>query len=374
MRIAILFTYPIYYTSVTITAGQWLKEPDRERQIAAMMTRMGHQVELWAAGETDKTVIQPAGNNKNYTIRIFKTNAKGKKSKYHFSDELVEYARAFAGDFHILKGIDGGAGTRLLRQYLCRRKNIRPFGFIIGGGHYSRYVPLAEVVFYETGPQKQVLQLPGRRLWRERVREENLIRLPKWVDTDVFCPRENPVKEWDILVVGRLIPRIKNYEALGLLSRHFRVAAAGDGPEETRLRSLYPGIHWLGHIPHRELPGCFNRARLFMHTSFRDFYPRVIVEAMACGVPCAAFSEGITAEVLPRECGILVNTRDFIRPLLELLNDEKRLLKMGRQSREYVLEHAGNHACEKAVKKMFHRLETRPGFQGFPSRPPAEVK
>lgn len=374
MRIAIVFTYPIYHASVTITKEQWLKGPDREREIAAIITRMGHQVELWAAGETTETIVQPAGNNNNYTVRIFRTNPKGKRSKYHFSDELVEFARGFAGDFHILKGVDGGVGTRLLHGYLCRGKDIRPFGFIIGGEYYSRYVPLAEVVFYETAAQKQVLQFPGWRSWRKRVPEENLIRLPKWVDTDVFCPRENAVKEWDILVVGRLIPGYKNYEALGLLSRHFRVAVAGDGPGEARLRTLYPNIHWLGHIPNRELPACFNRARLFMHTSFRDFYPRVIVEAMACGVPCAAFAEGITAEVLPPECGILVNRRDFISPILGLLKDEKRLLRMGEQSREYALEHSGDQACGKAVEKMFHRLETHPKFRGFGSQPQTETK
>jgi glycosyltransferase involved in cell wall biosynthesis len=373
MRIAIVFTYPIYHASVTITVKQWLKEPDREREIATMITRMGHQVELWAAGEYPESIIQPAGNNKNYTIRIFKTNPKGKRSKYHFSDELVEYARDFAGDFHILKGVDGGIGTLLLHQYLCRGKNIRPFGFIIGGDYYSRYVPTAEVVFYETNAQKQVLQFPGWRFWRKRVPQENLIRLPKWVDTDVFCPQENAVKEWDILVVGRLIPGYKNYEALGLLSRHFHVAVAGDGPGEARLRSLYPGIYWLGHIPNYELPAYFNRARLFMHTSFRDFYPRVIIEALACGVPCIAFAEGITAEVLPPECGILVNRRDFVPPILGLFKDEKRLLRMGLQSREYALKHVGNHACGKAIEKMFHRLEKRPKFQAFPSQSQTDI-
>jgi hypothetical protein len=49
------------------------------------------------------------------------------------------------------------------------------------------------------------------------------------------------------------------------------------------------------------------------------------------------------------------------------LKDEKRLLRMGQESREYALEHAGNHACGKAIEKMFHRLETRRKFQGFGS-------
>jgi glycosyltransferase involved in cell wall biosynthesis len=347
-----VLTYPLYHASPVMTVERWLEQPDRERMIAALMAQMGHQVELWAAGEIAVEI-----NEKDYKIRIFKANKKSKKSKYHFSKTLVTHARRFAADLHILKGVDGGVGTFLLQNYLEPSK--RPFVFIIGGEYYSKYVPGAEIVFYESQKQKQMLQSPGWRFWRKKIPGENLVRMPKFIDTQVFCPMDREPKKWDILVVGRLIPGYKNYDALGLLSQHLRVAVAGDGPEAVRLRDLYPNVDWLGYIPNLQLPQYYNRSHLFMHTGLRDFYPRVIAEAMACGLPCIAFDRTIDPEVLPSDCGLLVPQYNFIPPILELLKDKKRLREMGRQARGHALKHMGKDTYQKAFEKMFLRLEAR---------------
>jgi glycosyltransferase involved in cell wall biosynthesis len=320
--------------------------------VAGLMAQMGHQVELWAVGDIADEISE-----KDYKIRIFKPNMKRKKSKYHFSEALVAHARQLAADLHILKGVDGGPGTFLLQNYLEPYK--RWFGFIIGGEYYSTYVPRAEIVFYETQKQKQILQSPGWRFWRKRIPGKNLVRMPKFIDTRVFSPIDQEPKKWDILVVGRLIPGYKNYDVLGLLSGQFRVAMAGDGPEAARLRALYPNVDWLGYIPNLQLPQYYNRSHLFMHTGFRDFYPRVFAEAMACGLPCIAFDRTISPEVLPSGCGLLVPHRNFIPPILELLKDKKRLQKMGQQARLHALKHMGKDACQKALEEMFLRLDER---------------
>jgi glycosyltransferase involved in cell wall biosynthesis len=189
------------------------------------------------------------------------------------------------------------------------------------------------------------------------------VRFPKFIDTQVFRPGPEVPKEWDILVVGRLISRYKNYAVLAALSQRFRTAVCGDGPEAARLQSLYPQVNWLGYIPNHELPHYYNRAHLFMHTSFRDFYPRVLAEAMACGLPCIAFKKGIAPEVLPPDCGLLVSHRDFTGPIAELLKDHPRRLQLGQQARRHALEHMGADACLKALEKLFLRLESRPAFQ-----------
>jgi glycosyltransferase involved in cell wall biosynthesis len=246
-------------------------------------------------------------------------------------------------------------GTSLLQNYLEPAK--RPFVFIIGGEYYSKYVPGAEIVFYETQKQKQMLQSPGWQFWRKKIPGENLLHMPKFIDTQVFCPMDREPKKWDILIVGRLIPGYKNYDALNLLSRQFRAAVAGDGPEETRLHDRCPNIDWLGYIPNLQLPQYYNRSHLFMHTGLRDFYPRVIAEAMACGLPCIAFDRTIAPEVLPLDCGLLVQQRNFILPISELLKDKKRLREMGQQARKHALKHMSKDACQKALKEMFLHLD-----------------
>lgn len=352
MRVAVVLTYPLYHNSPVMTAERWLGQPDRERIIAALMAQMGHQVELWAVGEVGADIEE-----RDFKIRFFKPDKKSKKSKHHFSETLVIHARQFAADLHILKGVDGGVGNSLLQNYLEPSK--RPFVFIIGGEYYSKYVPGAEIVFYETQLQKQMLQSPGWRFWRKKTPGENLVLMPKFIDTQVFCPMAQEPKEWDILIVGRLIPRYKNYDALDVLSRQFRVAVAGDGPEETRLRDRCPNVDWLGYIPNLQLPQYYNRSHLFMHTGLRDFYPRVIAEAMACGLPCIAFDRTIAPEVIPSDCGLLVQQYNFIPAISDLLKDKKRLRGMGLQARKHVLKQMGKEACKKALEEMFLRLEKR---------------
>jgi hypothetical protein len=61
----------------------------------------------------------------------------------------------------------------------------------------------------------------------------------------------------------------------------------------------------------------------------------------------------------------LVNQHNFIRPIRELLKDEKRLMKMGRQSREHALKHTGKNACRKAIEEMFRHLGARPDSPGL---------
>jgi glycosyltransferase involved in cell wall biosynthesis len=352
LRVVVALTYPLYHASPLMTVERWLEQPDRERMIAALMAQMGHQVELWAVGEIAGEI-----NEQDYKIRIFKPNKKSKKSKYHFSESLATYARRFAADLHILKGVDGGVGTFLLQNYLVPAKRL--FVFIIGGEYYSKYVPEARIVFYETQKQKQMLQSPGWRFRRKKIQEENLVRMPKFIDTQLFCPMDQEPKKWDILVAGRLIPGYKNYDALGLLSQHFRVAMAGDGPEEARLREFYPNVDWLGYIPNPRLPQFYNRSHLFMHTGLRDFYPRVIVEAMACGLPCIAFDRTIDPDVLPSDCGLLVPRNNFIPPISGLLEDKKRLREIGRQARQHAIKHMSKDACQKALEEMFLRLSNQ---------------
>ncbi len=360
MRIAITFTYPIYHDGQAVE--HWFNQPTRERLMASLLAEMGHHVEIWAGSDRGGTRnVDGEAEKKGYVMRVFPTQPKEKRTKYHFSTALVQYAREYNPDLVLLKGVDGGLGTRLLRHYL--RPEHRSFGFIIGGEYYSSDVPRASVVFYETERQKQLLKFPRPRWFKRPVDDEALVRLPKYLDLELFRPVPNETKSWDILVVGRLVPNFKNYDALGRLSRRFRVAVAGGGSRAESLRAQYPEVEWLGPVIYEELPRFYNRARLFMHTSFRDFYPRVIAEAMACGLPCVAFDDAIAPDVILPGCGLRLHRKNFIVPIRELLDNPGQLEKMATNAREYAKENVGAAACRKAVLEMMRRLR-RQGING----------
>jgi glycosyltransferase involved in cell wall biosynthesis len=86
------------------------------------------------------------------------------------------------------------------------------------------------------------------------------------------------------------------------------------------------------HIPFTErVAEYFSAADIFALTSREDPYPTVVMEALACGVPCVAFDEsGGIPELLRKEkagrVAKLADTEDFLAELTSLLDHEKLLL------------------------------------------------
>lgn len=124
-------------------------------------------------------------------------------------------------------------------------------------------------------------------------------RLRDWthgVDTQLFAfaaePREcaglgrlaRPVS----LFVGRLSHE-KNIQAFLNLDIPGSKVVCGVGPLEQDLRERYPGVHWVGVLPRRELAEVYAAADVFVFPSLHETFGLVMLEAMACGTPVAAF-------------------------------------------------------------------------------------
>jgi glycosyltransferase involved in cell wall biosynthesis len=352
VRIAFVQTYPIYHDGVD--TADWLSINGREVEMASHLARSGNELEFWAVGVRPSVVDIPGQGEALFPLRIFPPRHFRGRTRNHASPALLSRARSFRADLHVLKGTNGGVGIHLLREYAVPAE--AAFAFILGGGHYSRFVPRARCVFYQTELQRGWLERPAARPWRRPVPAERLVFLPKTVDTGLFSPDPDAAKEWDILVACRLIDRLKNLGVLVPLARRFRVAVAGSGPDEDRLRKKIPQATWLGRIPHAELPRALRASRLFMHTGVRELVPRVLTEAMACGIPAVAFAGPITPEVVPPGCGILVPGRDFVRPIAALLEDEESRRSLGRMAREHAVAHL-SPACIKApLDEMLRRI------------------
>ena len=91
-----------------------------------------------------------------------------------------------------------------------------------------------------------------------------------------------------LLYAGRVAPE-KNLEAFAALDLPGSRVVVGDGPELARLRARYPGVHWLGGQPHDSLARYYRAADAFVFPSRTDTFGLVMLEAMACGCPVAAY-------------------------------------------------------------------------------------
>ena len=105
------------------------------------------------------------------------------------------------------------------------------------------------------------------------------------------------------LSVGR-VAREKNLDAFLSLDLPGKVVVGG-GPDEARLKKKFPDAVFLGMRNDDELPG-YQAADVFVFPSLTDTFGLVMLEAMACGTPVAAFrSEAPLAVVQPGVTGCL---------------------------------------------------------------------
>ena len=120
---------------------------------------------------------------------------------------------------------------------------------------------------------------------------DNVVIWARGVKTDVFTP-DDPIDFglrgpiW--VYLGRVAVE-KNIEAfLGLPLPGSKIVI-GDGPDRERLAGVYTDCHFLGYRFGRELARCLAGCDVFVFPSKTDTFGIVMLEAMACGLPVAAF-------------------------------------------------------------------------------------
>ncbi len=100
----------------------------------------------------------------------------------------------------------------------------------------------------------------------------------------VFDDMPRPVA----LYVGRVAVE-KNITTFLDASWNGSKVVVGDGPQRTALTAKYPAVHFLGKKQGKDLADCYRGADIFVFPSRTDTFGMVMVEALACGIPVAAF-------------------------------------------------------------------------------------
>ncbi|MGY3650770.1 hypothetical protein ACVWW2_006061 [Bradyrhizobium sp. LM4.3] len=119
---------------------------------------------------------------------------------------------------------------------------------------------------------------------------DNVVLWPRGVDTHLFHPRAidlclpAPV----FLSVGRVAVE-KNLEAFLDLDLPGTKVIVGDGPGRIALEEAYPDAIFLGEKHGEELADIYAAADVFVFPSKTDTFGLVLLEALASGLPVAAF-------------------------------------------------------------------------------------
>ena len=119
---------------------------------------------------------------------------------------------------------------------------------------------------------------------------ERLMLWSRGVDTELFKPRsvrqfgKKPV----FLYVGRIAVE-KNIKAFLDLDLPGRKVVVGSGPQEAELKRLYPDVLFAGPKEGEDLARAYSSADVFVFPSLTDTFGLVLLEALASGLPVAAF-------------------------------------------------------------------------------------
>ena len=119
----------------------------------------------------------------------------------------------------------------------------------------------------------------------------NLAMWGRGVDTDAFTPEapaELGLPRPIFLCHGRVAIE-KNLEAFLSLDLPGSKVVVGEGPQEAELRTRFPSVHFLGLKVGKELASYIAMADVFVFPSLTDTFGIVQLEALACGVPVAAY-------------------------------------------------------------------------------------
>lgn len=119
----------------------------------------------------------------------------------------------------------------------------------------------------------------------------NVVLWTRGVDLDIFHPMDSKVLNTArpiFLYVGRVAVE-KNVEAFLKLDLPGSKWVAGEGPALAELKSRYPEANYLGVLSQPELAKVYAAADVFVFPSRTDTFGLVLLEALACGTPVAAY-------------------------------------------------------------------------------------
>lgn len=337
-RIVLVHTYPIGHDCHSF--DEWLSRTWREQEIARSFARRGLDVEVWAVRDVPE---ERERDGVTYSMRAR-------------SDDVPDRPSDWKRGTHVLlKGLDGSFGKSVLSRMVFPSE--MRHSYIIGGTPWTRWAHRADVLLYESLFQEHELMHP-RRFWRRRIPEDRLSFLPKRIDLDAFHPGPDGEKPYDLVIASRLMRRYKDFSMLDRLDTSIRVAVMGDGDYREELMVKHPHMSWLGHVAHPNIPGVLRQSRLFFHTSFKDYHPRAIAEAYACGLPVIAPVGGnVRDDVVPPDRGAIVGHNDLNRTIQAFLDYPDRLSAASSSARAHADATYSAASLETALDAFLKRVE-----------------
>jgi len=201
------------------------------------------------------------------------------------------------------------------------------------------------------------------------------------ISKDFFVSRKVPqnTSKINLLFVGRLVPYKRAdivIEAISQLKpaiqEKIHLIIVGDGSEKINLEqkvqahSLANIVNLVGWVNQQETREYYRNADVFCFPSIREFGGTVVLEAMACGLPCIVVNNGGIGEYVTEETGFKIEpcSREYLTQELKnkieiLVKDEQLRQSMSDKSIERVREFEWGQKAKKIIEVYEEVLEEK---------------
>ena len=202
------------------------------------------------------------------------------------------------------------------------------------------------------------------------VKKEKIKYIPSmYIDLDIFKVYPEAIKKYDLVFVSRLE---KNKGIFNLIDAvkiakqekpDIRLLIIGSGPERKNLELLVTNYQLQSNIffsgwleTAHDVAKAYNSARIFVNPSFNEGGPRVVLEAMACGLPIITTRVGLMHDLIhDGENGLFSDWKpeNMAKDILRLVNSQELQNKF----KDTSLEIAQNFERKKMVRNYAESLQ-----------------
>lgn len=197
-----------------------------------------------------------------------------------------------------------------------------------------------------------------------KINPNKVTTVPNGVDIELFNIFSDIKKESGrILFVGRLIKQKNLFSLLEAIrdikEAHLVIVGKGYLKEELirKTHEYKINVTFIDSMKNEDLPIEYNKSELFILPSFFEGNPKVLLEAMACGLSViCSNSYGMNNIIKHSYNGFLCQAcaGDIQKAILKLLNDDKLRTELGRNARSAIVS---NYSLNKVLEQEISCIE-----------------
>jgi glycosyltransferase involved in cell wall biosynthesis len=210
-------------------------------------------------------------------------------------------------------------------------------------------------------------------VWRQKGYKGQMRTIPQFgTDELLFQPNSPPERPFTIAYIGRLVEEKGVHHLLhasSTLKGNWRLRIVGSGPLADDLQALASDLgiterlEWINWVSSTEMPAQYAEIDCLVLPSltrpnWKEQFGRVLVEAMACGIPVVGSDSGAIPDVIGN--GGLIFPEGDVQALAKHLEDlqNKADLReiLGAQGRRRVLMHFTHERIAQATVEVYREI------------------